>query len=181
MPERGNVLSSRYQEAVCEAMQMLSSYKGVIFLGQAVGYPGTAMFNTLKNVPMESRIELPVAEEMQMGMSIGLALSGHIPVTIYPRYNFLLLAANQLVNHLDKMADISGRAPKVIIRVGIGSMEPMDPGPQHTGDMTEAFRLLVSMPIISLERAEDIVPAYRAAVEADGPTILVEHMDRYNA
>ena len=47
-------------------------------------------------------IELPVAEEMQMGMSFGMSLDGTIPISIYPRWNFLLCAINQLVNHLDK-------------------------------------------------------------------------------
>ena len=44
------------------------------FSGQAVEYPGTAMTNTLKNVP-KKLIEIPVAEEMQLGISNGLALN----------------------------------------------------------------------------------------------------------
>ena len=38
--------------------------------------PGTAMSNTLKGVDAKRLIELPVAEEMQMGMTTGLALAG---------------------------------------------------------------------------------------------------------
>ena len=38
-----------------------------------------------------------------MGMSIGLALNGYIPITCFPRFDFLILAFNQLVNHLDKI------------------------------------------------------------------------------
>ncbi len=155
-------------------MDMLVREPRTVFIGQAVAYPGTTMSGTLDNVPLERRIELPVAEDMQMGMSIGLALAGHIPVTLFPRWNFLLLAANQLVNHLDKMK------PHVIVRVGVGSEKPMYPGRQHVGDFTDAFRSMCSS--IRFERiihAERIVPAYREALQHDGPTVLVEFADFY--
>lgn len=164
---------------------MLAQDKRTFFIGQAVACPGTAMTTTLKNVAREKLLELPVAEEMQMGMSIGLALSGHIPVSIFPRWNFLLVGTNQLVNHLDKLSIMSngGYQPKVIIRTGIGSVRPMHPQFQHVGDYTEAFRLMCpNVEIIRLEEPEDIFPAYQKALEReDGKsTILVEYGDYYN-
>ena len=101
----------KYFDTLSFAMEKLSKNKKTIFLGQAVEYPGTAMFNTLKKVDKKKLIELPVAEEMQMGLTIGYALNGDIPISIYPRYNFLLLAINQLVNHLDKIQKISNKVP----------------------------------------------------------------------
>ena len=52
-----------------------------------------------------------------MGMSLGLAMNGYIPITCYPRFDFLILAFNQL-NHLDKIRSMSWNeiTPKVIIR-----------------------------------------------------------------
>ena len=97
-----------------------------------------------------------------------------MPVTIYPRFNFILLAMNQLVNHLDKMK------AHVIVRVGVGSTQPLDPGPQHRGDMTEAFRLLMpDTTIVKLENVESILPEYKKALNREGPTILVEIADLY--
>jgi len=155
-------------------MGELAAHGQTIFLGQGVEYPGTFMSQTLDLVPKEKRLELPVAEEMQLGMSIGLALDGYIPVSIFPRWNFFLLAVNQAVNHLNVMR------PHVIVRVGIGSTKPLYPGPQHTGDHTEAFRLMMpDTTIVRLEHAEQIVPEYRAALERESPTILVEIADSY--
>lgn len=175
----------KYFEELSRAMEMLTQDKRTFFIGQAVACPGTAMTTTLKNVAREKLLELPVAEEMQMGMSIGLALSGHIPVSIFPRWNFLLVGTNQLVNHLDKLSIMSngGYQPKVIIRTGIGSVRPMHPQFQHIGDYTEAFRLMCpNVEIIRLEEPEDIFPAYKKALEReDGKsTILVEYGDYYN-
>ena len=157
-------------------MQVLATDDRVVFLGQGVRDAGTFMSTTLQDVPPGKRIELPVAEELQLGMSIGMALAGYIPVSVYPRWQFFLLAANQAVNHLDKMK------PHVIVRVGVGSTVPLDPGPQHKGDLTEAFRLLMpNTTIVRLESAERIVPEYRAALERQGPTIIVEIADKYQA
>lgn len=175
----------KYFEELSRAMEMLAQDKRTFFIGQAVACPGTGMTTTLKNVPREKLLELPVAEEMQMGMSIGLALSGYVPISFFPRWNFLLLAVNQLVNHLDKLHVMSngGYQPKVIIRTGIGSIRPMHPQFQHVGDYTEAFRLMCpNIEIIRLEEPEDIFPAYKKALEReDGKsTILVEYGDYYN-
>ena len=166
-------------------MDMLAKDDRTYFMGQAVACPGTAMTNTVKNVPKEKLLELPVAEEMQMGMSIGMALTGYVPVSFYPRWNFLILAVNQIVSHLDKMSVISngGFKPKVIIRTGIGSIRPMHPQFQHVGDFTDVFRLMCSnIEVIRLEEPEDIFPAYKKALEReDGKsTILVEYGDYYN-
>ena len=166
--------SSSYKAALSRAMEELAADPRVMFLGQGVEDEGTFMSTTLQGVPEERRIELPVMEEAQLGMSIGMALTGLIPVSVYPRWNFFLLAANQAVNHLDKMQ------PHVIVRVGVGSTQPLDPGSQHTGDMTEAFRLLMpNTPIVRLKNSIDIGPAYREALGRAGPSILVESADLY--
>jgi len=174
----------KYFDELCRAMEYLAQDERVMFLGQAVEVPGTAMSNTLKNVAREKLLEMPVAEEMQMGITTGLALAGHVPVSIYPRWNFLLLAVNQLVNHLDKIPLMSqnGYQPRVIIRTGIGSERPLHPQHQHVGDFTEAFRLMCPhMEVIRLEEPEDIFPAYeKALTRNDGKnTILVEYGDFY--
>ena len=165
-------------------MEWLARDPRTVFIGQAVEVPGTAMSNTVKDIPIARRIELPVAEELQMGMSIGLALQGQVPVSIYPRWNFLLLAANQLVNHLDKIGVMSngGYQPRVIIRTSIGSQRPLHPQFQHIGDFTDALRLMcTTVEVVRLDEPRQIFPAYkRALLRDDGrSTLLVEWGDYY--
>lgn len=132
----------RYKKELTRAMEYLAEDPRTLFLGQSVAYQGNSIYKTLENVPLEKRTELPVFEETQMGLSIGLALGGFIPVSIYPRFNFLLLAMNQLVNHLDTIPLITrGEVwPRVIIKTAIGSERPLFPGFQHSGDFTEGMR-----------------------------------------
>jgi pyruvate/2-oxoglutarate/acetoin dehydrogenase E1 component len=175
----------KYFDELCRAMEWLGRDERTVFLGQAVACPGTAMTNTLKNVGRDKLIELPVTEDLQMGMSTGLALTGYVPVSIYPRWNFLLCAVNQLVGHLDKLSVMSngGYQPKVIIRTGIGSERPLHPQHQHVGDFTEAFRLMChNIEVIRLDETEMIFPAYeKALTRTDGKsTIIVEYGDYYS-
>lgn len=171
-----------YKEELTSAMTWLGQKDGVLFLGQGVTYPGNALFNTLLGVPREKLIELPVAEEMQMGMSIGLALTGKTVISIYPRFDFLLLAVNQLVNHLDKLEEFTHGEykAKVIIRVGVGSKSPMYPGVQHCGDYTEQFKyLLDNIQVLRINYSGQAESKYEAAYNADTSTLIVEDMELY--
>ena len=166
-------------------MEHLGSFPETVFIGQAVSEPGTAMSNTLKDVNPDKLIETPVFEEMQMGISIGLALNGYLPISIFPRWNFLLLAANQLVNHLDKISNFSENkySPKVIIRTAIGSIRPLDPQSQHTGDFTEGFKKILSnVQIVKITEPDQIFPTYEKALNRKDnlSTIIVECADYYN-
>ena len=166
-------------------MNYLGAQKNTIFIGQAVEVPGTAMSNTLSEVPKNKLLELPVAEEMQMGMTLGLAMDGNIPISIFPRWNFLLYGINQLINHIDKYNVMVGRENdiKAIIRTGIGSQRPLHPQHQHIGDFTESIRkMCTTIDIIKLIEPEDVFPAYEKAFNRnDGRnTIIVEYGDFYS-
>lgn len=166
-----------YKESLTEAMGMLAKHPKTLFVGQSVCYGGQAMFPTLRDVPMERRIEFPVAEDFQMGFCTGLALEGYIPISIYPRFDFLLLAANQLVNHLDKIPLMGGFRPKVLIRTAVGSRSPLNAGPQHTQDHTEAFNLMLRC--IHVIKVVYPLSAYQSALSVPGPVLLVEDMEKY--
>ena len=174
----------KYFDELKRSMEFLAQDPRTVFLGQAVAVPGTAMSNTLRDVDRKRLIELPVAEEMQMGMTTGLALAGAVPVSIFPRWNFLLCAISQLVNHLDKPQAMSnGRfRAKAIVCSGIGSERPLHPQQQHVGDYTEALRAMcTTLEIIRVDEPADIFPAYqRALLRDDGrSTLVVEHGDFY--
>ena len=161
---------------VVEAMTWLSEQPDTLFLGQSVEYPGAKTYSSLEGVPPEKRLELPVAESLQLGISIGLSLEGFIPVSIFPRINFLLCAIDQLINHLDKLPLFSDYRPKVIIRTTIGGKSPLDAGPQHTGDYTEAiFRMLETVKMVICAEEDDALKIYQEAyLRRPGSTLVVE-------
>jgi len=173
---------SEYFDQLCETMKWLGEQPNTIFIGQGVGCAGTSMTDTLKDVPPEKLLEFPVAENLQMGVAIGMALEGLTPICIFPRWNFLILAADQLVNHLDKLWRYSagGYDPKVIIRVMVPSVHPFDPGDQHNGDFSTAFQVLLRhVRVVRLKATASIAAEYKRALHHGGSTLLVEYQDHY--
>ena len=105
----------KYFDELKKSMEWLGEQSDTLFIGQAVEVPGTAMFNTLKDINPNKRLELPVFEDTQMGMSIGLAMAGYLPITCYPRMDFLILASNQMINSLDKISEAPISITSVLI------------------------------------------------------------------
>jgi len=177
---------NKYYSEIVKGTEYWAANPDTMFLGQSVAYKGNVLFNTLEdaNVPSSKRLELPVFEDVQMGMSTGLALEGVIPVSMFPRFDFLLCAMNQLVTHLDKLPAISNGTifPKVIIKTLVGSTEPLHPGFQHCGDYTDALKLmLVNVDVIKLNDPDEVMPAYTLALDReDGKsTLIIELADLY--
>jgi len=169
-----------YLEECKKAMEWLSQKKDTIFIGQTVVYEGSPMYRSLIDVPISKKIEMPIAEDMQMGISIGLALEGFIPISIYPRIDFLLCAINQLINHLDKVEEMSHGEfrPGVIIRTQIGNTKPLYPGPQHCGNYYQGLKeLCKNILVIKIEKAESIIECYELAyarAQTGSSTLLIE-------
>ncbi len=166
-----------FKEELTKSMNLLAEDKRVIFVGQGVKYPGHIMYQTLEQIPDDRKIEMPVAEDFQLGFCTGLALEGYIPVCIYPRMDFLIIAINQLVNHLDKIYESSsGRFnPKVIIRTMVGSNNPLYPGVQHCQDYSIALeQMLKRIPVLKIVRPHDAVSTYMAALGSTRSTLVIE-------
>jgi pyruvate/2-oxoglutarate/acetoin dehydrogenase E1 component len=168
----------KYFDELKRSMEFLARDPRTVFMGQAVAVPGTGMSNTLKDIDARRLIE-------QMGMTTGMALAGLVPVSIFPRWNFLLCGLSQLVNHLDKLDAMAGGGfrAKAIVRTGIGSERPLHPQHQHVGDYTDALRLMCkTIEVIRLDEPEDIFPAYERALHRDDgrSTLIVEHGDYYS-
>jgi pyruvate/2-oxoglutarate/acetoin dehydrogenase E1 component len=170
-----------YYNEIKKAMTLLAEHPRSIFIGQSVKYPGTGFYNSLTHIPIEKKYEFPVAENLQMGICTGLALKGFVPISIYPRWNFLLCATDQIINHLDKLPLMSNEEfiPRVIVRVSTGSETPIDPQEQHKGDFSDAFRQMCkTIKIINLNEPEEIVSSYKYALyDNKYSTILVENAD----
>src|SRR5215469_13903696 len=173
---------SPYLKALRDAMSLCAARPNSIIMGQSVLYGGTALRRTLDHIPDDKLLELPVFENTQAGMALGIALAGMLPICCFPRWNFALAAADQIVNHIDKFPIYgNGYNPRVIIRVAVPTGVPLDPGPQHLGNFASEFRsMLRTMSVVELNTCDQIVPAYKHALENDRSSIMVEFTGFYD-
>lgn len=175
------VVEVTYKGEMTRAMEMLAADKATRFIGYGVKQ-GRAM-GTLKGVNAEQLVETPVAENLMVGLAVGMSLYGLKPLVFIERCDFLLNAADALVNHLDKMALISHGEfnPTAIIRVVVGNrMKGLQTGATHIQDFSKAFEgMLQCIPVVVLKNTHDIVPAYEWALHRLGTasTVLFEYKD----
>jgi pyruvate/2-oxoglutarate/acetoin dehydrogenase E1 component len=171
-----------YAAELRRTMTWLAAQPSTVFVGQALRN-GSFMSATFDDCPDGKLCELPVFENTNVGMAIGMSLSGCIPIVVIPRWNFLILAADAIVNHLDKIAEYSLYRPRVIIRTAVGRTRPLSPGIQHTSNFCDAFRSMCrSIHIVELREPKSVFEEYAKAYSRnDGvSTILSEYGDLYH-
>jgi len=101
-------------------------------------------------------------------------------ISFYPRWDFIVLAVNQLVNHIDKYKLMTGKTANILIRLGKGSDKPLDPGHQHKGNYLSEFRSLCpNIMFHDLKSKESIVDSYNLAYSIGGVHVLVEYPELY--
>jgi pyruvate/2-oxoglutarate/acetoin dehydrogenase E1 component len=176
-----NVEISSYKDELTKAMTFLAEKEDTIFIGQQIVYAGNPMSITLGNVSKERMIEVPVMEETQMGMSLGLAITGKTVISFYPRWDFVISAANQLINHVDKYELMTGKKVNILIRVGKGADVPLDPGHQHKANYINEFKSMCpNIEIHDLKTWQDVELSYKYAIENGGVHVLAEYPELYN-
>jgi hypothetical protein len=77
------ITSESYAMDTQKAMELLA-HNQYIFIGQTVKYSGSPMFGSLQNVSSKQKIEMPVFENTQLGLSIGMNLEGLKVCSIFP-------------------------------------------------------------------------------------------------
>jgi len=172
---------TEYKIALTTAMTTLAKLDETIFIGQQIVYAGNPMSTTLGEVPKEKMIEVPVMEETQMGMTLGLAITGKTVISFYPRWDFLISAANQLINHVDKYELMTGKKINILIRVGKGADVPLDPGHQHKANYIEEFKTMCpNIEVHDLKTWQDVELSYNYVIKEGGIHILAEYPELYN-
>jgi pyruvate dehydrogenase E1 component beta subunit len=153
-----------YRDQLTNAMTTLAGNPRTRFVGYGLRHGRAG--GTLANAKDSQIIETPVAENLMAGIAIGRSLAGDLPVLYFERFDFVLNAADAIVNHLAAARFISKGefTPAVIIRVVIGNQrKPLFTGKTHTQDFSQAFAMMVDFPVVLLEADADIEAIYRNA------------------
>ena len=179
-PNSGRIppVDMKFKDAVTQGMTELGE-DGAIFIGYSL-IPGDAM-GTLKNVPDDQKIETPVAENLMVGLAIGMSFEGFLPVLYYERHDFMMVAADAIINHIDKIERISHGEFKcpIIIRAVTTDAGPFYSGITHSQDFTEVFRRAVSFPVLDPVNGAGVTSCLLAARRSGKPCMIIERKSRY--
>lgn len=169
--------SISYKDAVKHCMESFGDK--AIFIGYNVAR-GDAM-GTLKSIPASQKLETPVAENLMVGLGIGMSFEGFYPVVYFERHDFMMVAMDAIVNHVDKIERISHGKYKVpmLIRAVCADSGPFYSGPTHSQDFTECLKAVLSIPVLEPKNGSEMLAFVDAVHRSGRPGVIIERKSRY--
>jgi pyruvate dehydrogenase E1 component beta subunit len=166
-------------EAVKEALDIcLSRDKNVTLIGQGVP-DGSQTYGTTKDLHSKfgdkQVFDMPLSEASMVGVMLGASLIGSIPVMTFARFEFAMLAMDQIVNQAAKwsyMFDGKAHAPltlRLIVGRGWGQ------GAQHSQSLHAWFSHIPGLKVVMPSTPYDLKGLLIASIEDPNPVIFIEH------
>ncbi len=157
----------------------------VFCIGEDIGIPGGfgGAFTVTLGLEKEFRdrvIDTPISEIGIFGAACGAAMMGMRPIADVQYGDFLLCAADQIVNQIAKMRYMSGGQLKmpVVIRAPVGVTGR---GAQHSQNLEPFFLGCPGIKIVAPSTAYDAAGLLRSAVRDDDPVLIFEHKLLYGS
>ena len=172
-----------YRDAVCEALdEEMTRDENVALLGEDIGFIGGNFKTTVGLLDKygDRRVkDSPISEQGIVGMGVGMALTGLRPVIELMFSDFLLVAADQVVNQMAKIRYMSGGQVKVpmVIRCPLGGGRSS--AAQHSQSMQALVSHFPGMKVLVPSTAQEVKGLLKSAVRDDNPVVFFEHKMEY--
>jgi pyruvate dehydrogenase E1 component beta subunit len=173
-----------YAQAVCEALdEEMARDEDVLMIGEDIGFIGGNFKTTVGLMEKygEWRVkDSPISEAGIVGMGVGMALTGLRPVVELMFSDFLLVAADQVINQAAKIRYMSGGQATVplTIRCPIGAGRSS--AAQHSQSMQAMVAHFPGMKVVVPSTAQEVKGLLKTAIRDNDPVILFEHKMEYN-
>jgi pyruvate dehydrogenase E1 component beta subunit len=169
---------SGYGEAIREGFEyLLERYPNVFCIGQGLWSPwyvGNSMTDLDRKFGRERIIDTPVSELACTGAAIGASLCGYRAVVIHPRMDFMVLAADQIINQAAKWSHMLGgqAAPAVTIRAIIN--RGGEQGAQHSQALHSWFAHVPGLRVVMPATVADARDLLISSVLCDDPVLYID-------
>lgn len=178
-PAPDGVRVRSYVDALREAQALaLETDPRVFLIGEGIDDPGGVFGSTLglaRRFGPDRVMDCPNAENAMTGVAVGAAVAGLRPIQIHMRTDFLLLAADQLLNHAAKWRFMTGGRSGVplVVRAVIG--RGWGSAAQHSQGLHGLFLQVPGLKIVLPASPYDAKGLLLAAVADPDPVLFVEH------
>jgi len=168
-----------YAKALNEALrEEMRRDERVFVAGEEVakwGGPFTVTKGLLDEFGEKRVRDTPISEQAIVGLGIGAAMAGLRPVVEIMTINFMLLAMDQIVNHMAKLRYMSGgqvNIPLVVRSPGGGGLQM---GAQHSQSLESLFVHVPGLIVIAPSTPADAKGLLKSAIRDTNPVIFIEH------
>lgn len=174
----------KYADVISETLdEEMARDDNVVLLGEDVGFIGgnfkTSVGLLDKYGPMRVR-DTPISEQGFVGMGVGMALTGLRPVVELMFSDFLLVAADQVINQMAKIRYMSGGQVEVpmTIRCPIGAGRSS--AAQHSQSMQAMVAHFPGIKVVLPSTAQEAKGLLKTAIRDNDPVVFFEHKMEYN-
>ena len=167
-----------YAEAIREAFaQLLQSDPRFFVIGQGLWSPwyvGNSMRDIDNEFGRDRILDCPVSENATTGLAIGAALAGMRPVVVHPRFDFFLLAFDQVINQASNWSYVFGGqlGVPVVFRPIIN--RGGEQGAQHSQALQAMLAHVPGLKVVMPATARDAKGLLIAAVNDGNPVVYVD-------
>lgn len=173
-----------YAQAICEAIdEEMARDKNVLILGEDVGVLG-GNFKTgvgLQEKYGDLRVkDTPISENSFLGMGLGMSLTGLRPIVEIMFSDFLLLAADQLLNQIAKIRYMSGGQVKIPLTVRTTIGAGRSSAAQHSQSLHAIMCHIPGLKVVIPSSAAEAKGLLKTAIREDNPVVFIEHKMEYN-
>lgn len=180
----GNTVMENSKKAVtyCEAIRLafehlLHSDPRCFTIGQGLWSPwyvGNSMRGLVEKFGKHRVIDTPVSELATTGAAIGASLNGYNPILVHPRMDFMLLAADQIINQAAKWRHMLGgkTSPSLTIRGIIN--RGGEQGAQHSQALHSLFAHIPGLRVVMPAFPKDAHDLLIAAVQSPDPVLYID-------
>ena len=168
-----------YARGIRDGFQyLLKSYPEVFAIGQGLWSPwyvGASMTDLDKEFGTDRVIDTPVSELATTGAAVGASLCGYRPIVIHPRMDFMILAADQIVNQAAKWSHMMGgrASPAVTVRAIIN--RGGEQGAQHSQALHSWYAHIPGLRVVTPATASDARDLLIASVLCDAPVLYIDN------
>lgn len=173
-----------YAQAICEALdEEMERDSSVLVLGEDVGFLGGNFKTSVGLLDKYGDLrckDTPISEQGFVGMSVGMAITGLRPVVELMFSDFLLVAADQVINQAAKIRYMSGGQVTVpmVIRTPIGAGRSS--AAQHSQSMQALVAHYPGLKVVMPSTAQEAKGLLKTAIRDNNPVIFFEHKMEYN-
>jgi pyruvate dehydrogenase E1 component beta subunit len=173
-----------YSQALNEALrEEMRADSRVFVMGEDIGHHG-GMFRVTQGLidefsPQRVR-DTPISEAGFVGLGVGAALAGMRPVVELMFMDFVLVAADQIVNQAAKLRYMSGgqAAVPIVIRAQQGGGRGN--GAQHSQSFEAWLAQVPGLKVLAPATPKDAKGLLKSAIRDGNPVVFIEHKLLYN-
>lgn len=173
-----------YAQAIREGFaQLLERDKRVFAIGQGLWSPwyvGDSMRDLDREFGRDRIIDSPVSENAITGAAIGAAIAGMRPVVIHPRMDFMLLAADQIVNQAANWCYMFGGRASVPVTIRAIVNRGGQQAAQHSQAMHAWFAHVPGVKVVMPATPYDAKGLLIASVLDDNPVLYIDDRGLYD-